>query len=461
MSQWVKVPGPAGAPYYESVLTLGIQGAAFDTMKVADLRPVAKPGGSSAALYGFYTGTNAADFVSRIGVKQSSDAGLTWTDVGVHAALIDKGAAGQFDEGGVACPSPVVNGDQSGWWVYHTSLSASGVPSIGMHTVSNDLGTVTRTTAAALPAGGGTYDAAGQSDPCVVANGSSLVLFYAGKDGAGNWSIGVAASTTAAPAAFTGAHQILPPAPGGYDAGGMRHPVAHLLPGGGWRLMYTAIGSDGVHRIAYATAPADRLDVDQAGSRDGRVHRLLRLCRGRSRSQRRRARRRHREELFFTGTDRFGWTRAGKVSATGAGFVASGAATYTLDAGSVRDWRRIVWSPASNPAGTTREVWVSYYPTLSGGWSNPYEVTSNSDLPFLLTVQKMRWQVRMTSSVTSATPTVDQLTVNHAPVQFPMTATAVTTPLGPPDGLYLLTLGRALRVVRRPDGHPPDGGRAR
>ena len=117
-------PGPAGDPYYESVLTLGTQGTAFDTMKVADLRPVAKPAAAGTGLYGFYTGTNAADFVSRIGVKQSSDDGLTWTDAGTHATLIDKGPSG-FDAGGVACPSPVVKGDASGWWVYHTSFDAS------------------------------------------------------------------------------------------------------------------------------------------------------------------------------------------------------------------------------------------------------------------------------------------------------------------------------------------------
>ena len=98
---------PAGDPYYESVLTLGTQGTAFDTMKVADLRPVAKPASAGTGLYGFYTGTNAADFVSRIGVKESTDDGLTWTDAGAHATLIDKGTAGAFDEGGVACPAPV------------------------------------------------------------------------------------------------------------------------------------------------------------------------------------------------------------------------------------------------------------------------------------------------------------------------------------------------------------------
>ena len=440
VSQWVKVAGPAGAPYYESVLTLGTQGPAFDSMKVADLRPVAKPASAGAGLYGFYGGTNAADFVSRIGVKQSADGGVTWSDAGTHATLIDAGSGGAFDAGGVACPAPVASGADTGWWVYHTSLSAAGVPSIGLHTISADLGTVTRTATPVLVSGG-TFDAAGQADPSAVASGPQISLFYAGRDASGGWSIGSAATTTAAPATFSSAQQILAPAAGTYDSGGLRHPVAHLAGDGTWRLFYTAIGPDGVKRIAYATAPADlskwtkqglvmNPSTDAYDFTEGGVEPSSAEASGTSG-----------ESLFFTGTDRFGWTRIGKVTASGAGFVAGGSATYELDGGGVRDWRRIVWAPATVPAGTTREVQVSYYPTLSGGWSNAYAVTSDTDLPFLLTVQKMRWQVRMTSASASASPTLEQLTVNHAPVQFPATATAVTQPLGPPDGLYLLTWG--------------------
>jgi hypothetical protein len=68
-------------------------------------------------------------------------------------------------------------------------------------------------------------------------------------------------------------------------------------------------------------------------------------------------------------------------------------------------------------------------------------VQSASDLPFLLTVERMRWQVRMTSDSAAATPTLEQLAVNHAPVQFPKSASAVTVPIGPIDGRYLLTWG--------------------
>ncbi len=47
-------PGRAG-PLLRSSLSLGTQGTAFDTMKVADLRPVAKPAAAGTGLYGFYT----------------------------------------------------------------------------------------------------------------------------------------------------------------------------------------------------------------------------------------------------------------------------------------------------------------------------------------------------------------------------------------------------------------------
>lgn len=439
VSQWVKAPGDPGDPYYESVLTLGTQGTAFDTMKVADLRPVAKPASAGTGLYGFYGGTNAADFCSRIGVKQSADDGRTWTDVGAHAILIDKGPAGAFDEGGVACPAPVAMGAGAGWWVYHTAFAASGTPAIGLHTVSADLATVTRSAAQVLAAGGA-YDAAGQSDPCAVASGTSVTLFYAGKDSLGVWSIGMATTTTSSPTVFSSTHQALAPTPGSYDAGGLRHPVAHRAADGSWRLFYTAIGADGVRRIAYATASAnlstwtkrgvvmnpstDAYDFTEAGVDPSAAWSV-----GSG------------EALFFTGTDRFGWTRVGKSSATGPGFVADGSATYELDGGGVRDWRRIQWMPASVPQGATREIRVSYYPTLSGGWSDPYEVENGTNLPFLLTVQRMRWQVCMTSSSPSASPAIDELSVTHAPVRFPTSATAVTTTIGPPDGLYVLAWG--------------------
>ncbi len=438
VTQWEKYAGPLGAPFFESWLTLGEQGTALDSMKVADLRGVAVPAPGSG-VYGFYTGTNAADFRQRIGVMQSADDGLTWTDANAHATLIDAGPAGTFDEGGVACPAPVTN-PAGGWWVLHTSFNAAGTtPRIGLHAVSEDLGPSTRTATAPVLASGGLYDAAGQADPWAYRDGPALAVFYAGKNAAGVWSLGLAASATGDPMTLSGAHQILAPTPGTYDAGGLRKPVAHKMADGSWRLFYAAIGEDGVSRIAYATSPDGTTWTKQGvvmtestaayDFAEGGVEPCSAGPVGQG------------EGLLFTGIDRFGWTRIGKATAAGPGYLEGGTAEFLLDNTEARDWRRILWSPATQPAGTDAQVWVSYYPTLSGDWSNAFPVTSDTDLPFLLTVEDMRWQVRMTSSDPAASPTLDDLTVNHAPVQFPASGRAVTLPIGPPEGLYLLSWG--------------------
>ena len=449
VTQWEKVAGPAGDPYYGAHLTLGAQGAAFDSMMVADLRTVAKPASAGPGLYGFYTGTNAADFAQRIGVRATQDDGATWTEVNDGSALIGTGPADAFDAGGVACPAPVVN-PAGGWWLLHTSFDAAGGSRIGLHTVSDDLQTVNRSATPALaPAGG--FDAGGQADPCAVSDGDSLVVFYTGEDSAGVSSIGVGGSAVGDAAALVGSRQILAPTPGGYDDGGLRKPVARKLADGSWRLFYAAIGPDDVKRIAFATSsdgttwvkqglvmtPATAAyDFAEAGLEPASCDPI-----GSSG-----------ESLTFTGTDRFGWTRIGKAAASEPGYLDSGVATYELANPTARDWRRILWAPATAPAGADAQVWVSYYPTYSGDWSNPFPITNNTDLPFLLTVQSMRWQLRMTSTGAAVSPRLDDLTVSHAPVQFPTTGKIVTLPIGPPDGLYLLTWGDLTLTCDQPGG---------
>ena len=144
-SHWAKyssgaagTPGSSGTPYYISVFTLGAQSSAFDSMKVADLRLVPAPG-MAGTWYGFYTGTNAADFQPRIGVKVTTDRRGYADVLSPSTALIATGTGGQFDAGGVATPAAVFYGGQ--WIIYHTSLSASGTAAIGLHYVPSGFGT--------------------------------------------------------------------------------------------------------------------------------------------------------------------------------------------------------------------------------------------------------------------------------------------------------------------------------
>ena len=96
---------------------------------------------------------------------------------------------------------------------------------------------------------------------------------------------------------------------------------------------------------------------------------------------------------------------------------------------------------------------MSYYPTYSGDWSNAFPITDDTDLPFLLTVEDMRWQVRMTSTDAAVSPQLDELTVNHAPIQFPASGKAVTLPIGPPDGPVPAHVGRPDHRRRHPRRH--------
>jgi predicted GH43/DUF377 family glycosyl hydrolase len=429
---WKDVAGPVGEPYLGAVMTFGTQSAAFDSMDVADLAVVQEPG---ADLIGFYTGTNGADFTQRIGAARSTDGGVTWTRTGGDAALIGAGRAGAFDAGGLAAPAPVWDGAQ--WLVYHTSLNGSGSPVIGLHTVSADLKTVTRTGSAVLGGGAG-GEALPAADPAVVDQSGALTVFFA-RDSAGGWSIARATGDSTTPTALMSTGGVLSPGPAAYDVNGVRRPVVQYIAPSTWRMWYTAIGSDGVSRIAYATSTDGSAWTKQglAMSASTAAYDLAEQ----SVSPASALQTGSTTRLWFTGTDRFGWQRVGVADAGASGCVDGGTATYELDNTAARDWRRIVWNPATQPAGTDAQVWVSYFPTFSGGWSQYFQVQRDTDLPFLLTVTSMRWQVRMTSTSPSAKPRVDDVTVNHAPVSFPATGEAVTVPIGPPAGNYLLTWG--------------------
>jgi predicted GH43/DUF377 family glycosyl hydrolase len=432
---WTRVSGGTGDPYYDSVLTLGDQSVAFDSMNVADLRPVPIPAGGG--LYGFYTGTNAADFKQRIGVVQSVDDGLSWTDLGPSHGdpLIDAGPADSFDEGGVATPAPVHDGTQ--WVIYHTSLDSSLDAVLGLHLAADDLSSVTRVASPVLSSGTG-FDSDGCADPSVVVQGTALTIFYAGLDtSTGLWSIGAATADISAPETLTRVGQILAPEPDTADAGGLRHPMV-LLDGATWHLWYSAVDSDGVERTAYSTS-SDGLvwtkqglalvpstaayDFTERAVRPSGAWKTDSLL-----------------KLTFTGSDRFGWLRCGTASATGSGFIDGGTASYQLDNEEARDWRRILWTETV-PVDTDQEVWVSYFPTYSGLWSEYLRVDNDTDLPFRLTVQSMVWQVRMTSLLPAASPRLDDLTVNHAPISFPDYGRAVTLPIGAPEGKYILGWG--------------------
>jgi len=455
-SHWAGVSGGSGTPFWESILTLGTQSTVFDSMYAADLRPelgmTKGPGPSGYFLSGWFTGTNAVDFKPRIGVLGSTDSGATWSGSSVE---LDVGAAG-FDAGGVAGPAPVwIDGTpplftDGHWLVYHTSLATSGASTIGLHKVDN-VGVVTRYAAAVVPSGlsGTGFDSSGCADPALSSNG----LFYAGKDGGGTWSLmRTTGQTGSEPPTFTGAAHALAAGPEAYDANGARHPVI-LQDGSTWHLWYAATGTDTVTRVAYATSTDSGVNWTKSGVAVAPSTAAYDLA----------------EKaiapagvwknpmtgvisLWLTGADRFGWQRVGVATVGAGGYLESGSATFELDHTAAQDWRRLLWNPTTQAAGTGLDIWVSYFPTYSGDWSQWMPASNDVDLPFLLTVQNIRWQVRMTSADPAATPKLDDLTINRAPVSFPTTGTAVSIPIGPPSGKYLLSWGDLTTKATVPGG---------
>ena len=455
---WSEWAGTAGV---NSVLGLGTQSTALDSMGAFDLRVVNDPAhpADPARLLGFYAGRNGADFKDRIGVVASADGGETWSDSAALDPLIQVGGAGTPSEGGVPTPAPVFLGTGSGWLIYHTALDADLVPSIALHRAPDALSS--STSLGQLTLAGGTFDAGGRTDPFVAADGTALTLFYAGLDPSGVGSICAAGGTTATPASFGVATQILAPGPDAYDLGGLRRPVAWRDGAGQWQLWYAAIGTDGVERIAHASS-ANGTDWVKSGlavmpataaydfAEQGvwPASAWTNAAGGVS--------------LAFTGIDRFGWRRTGLAAATGPGHVDGASATYqTPDDATLatagylpRDWRAISWNPPEVPAGSGLEVWVSYYPTYSGLWSNFFKIDNGADLPFLLTVKGVRWQVRAAGDPVdvTVTPQLDDLTVDNAPIAFPATATAATLAIGPAPGWYLTGWGQLAVNAEIPSG---------
>ena len=466
VSQWVKVPGRPATRTTSRCSRSGTQGTAFDTMKVADLRPVAKPAAAGTGLYGFYTGTNAADF-AQPHRRQAVERRRPHVDRRGDARDADRqGPAGAFDAGGVACPAPVVKGDAAGWWVYHTSFDArAGTPSaIGLHTVSErPRRRATRTATAPVLAARRHLR---RRRPGRPVRGRRRLRARAllrrqgrrGRRGRSAWPPPRPPPRRPSPRRIRSSRRRR--APTTPAACATRSRTRRRTAAGGSSTPPSA--PDGVqpHRLRHGSGGP--LDLDQAGPRHGRVHRRLRLHRGRRRAE---LRRRRSEPAARACSSPAPTASAGPASARPRRPAPATSPSGAADLRARRRRRARLAADrvdAGDRAGRHDARGLGeLLPDALRRLVQPYQVASDTDLPFLLTVQKMRWQVRMTSESAAATPTLEQLTVNHAPVQFPTSATAVTVPIGPPDGLYLLSWGDLILSTRRARRHRPHRERAR
>jgi predicted GH43/DUF377 family glycosyl hydrolase len=382
--------------------------------------------GAAPSYVGVYAGMNGTDFKPRLGEATSTD-GAAWTKT--VSSLLALGTGGQFDAGGQRDADLVANG--SNYDLYFTALTSGGVQSIGHASTGSDPSTGwTSKSQQSITLTGAT----GFAHPSVLHDTSNWVMWFTA-DGA-TPTIGRIASATTSFSGAAGAITLNGTAT--YDSAGQKDPVV-IKDGSTYRMLYTGVGSDGVERVLYATS-SDGSTWDRQGLVLDPSQRAYAF-----------------DEIgvepsgmvvdgstlhvWTTGIDRTGRTRGGHATTDyplAGGGVPNGWATYQLgdSTTTVRDFRSI--TDSSSGSGVT--LWMSFLqPYSSGGandfWSDYFPVSANNAtqaLNFLLTVRGVRWQARLSGP--SGNPSLGKVDIAHAPVTFAANGQATTSDIAPPDG---------------------------
>jgi predicted GH43/DUF377 family glycosyl hydrolase len=436
--------GPVGCRY--CVLDIGAGGSDFDSREVSGLFAVA-PTGANPKFVGFYWGNRGSDFKPRLGEATSND-GSSWTKVPVSGA--DGGAVfglntWSFDELGHLDPTVLydVNGlGSDDYFLYFTAVGTSNDRSIGFASAQEAGGThqpdnATWSARAQILGPGAGFDSAGVSHPSIIKDGTDYVLYYTGTDSSGTTAIGRAVST-AANGSFGSRSQVLTGS-GDCDPDGRKDPVV-LKAVSGYEMLYTGIEElDGqtIERACYATSAdgtnwtregvglnpsQDPYSPDEEGVRPTGF-----LIDGAT------------KEVFYSGIDRTGRVHSDHAATDSATQIPNGWASYQLgdETTEPRDFRTI----ARTSSGAVT-LWMSYlqpYSTSGEGkqfWSDYFPVTVDDNpetLNFLLTVRGVRWQARLSDPATD--PALDRVELDHAPIQFAPSGSALTQPIAPPPGV--------------------------
>lgn len=456
----------------DSVLDIAAFGTDFDARSASGLS-VALTGGSGANAYvGFYSGIRGSDAVSRIGVATSTD-GVSWAKVpvvttgGNGGALFNLDPAGNTDTAldNAGAESPAVLLDGSTYNLYYTGVDvagSSGKKRIFRISTSQDgttkqpvHGSWTTPSAAAFDGDGSGFDADGVSHPSVIKDGTNYVVHYTGHSGASP-EIGRASSASADLSSPTRAASpvVAKGASGEFDANGAKDPVVVKISASDYRMLYTGIDAAGVERLGYATSmdgstwtkegvvlnpsltgfASDEVGVGGAGM-------LLDNLSEASATK---------LQVYTTMRDRSGRARGGYATTdyptpvSAASGIPAGWATYQLgdDTTSARDWRSIT----RTSTGTGVGLWLSFLQpyTIAGtpAWSDFFPVTELSateTLNLLLTVKGVRWQARLSGP--AGNPALDTVAIEHAPVQFHTSGSAVTKKVEPASNLVLTAWG--------------------
>lgn len=152
-------------------------------------------------------------------------------------AVLDAGAVGSWDAGGIACARLCVAGPRDLRLFYSSHATGGGSSSIGM-ALSPD-GLAWRKAGQPVWIGGGEeWEAGGVTAPHVHRTGpDSWLMFYEAMGADGRSSVGAATSRNGA--AWAPAGRVLAPGKdGSWDDGGVGAPCGVPMAGGRWRLYY-------------------------------------------------------------------------------------------------------------------------------------------------------------------------------------------------------------------------------
>ncbi len=161
--RWTRLP--------DAVLRPGPRGS-WDERGVAD--PYVIRTGDS--YYMFYLGQDRARR-QRLGVARSID-GIRWEKLRSNP-ILELGAAGAFDENGLGEPAVWVSGDR--YWMLYTGRDRKEYRRIGL-AWSKDGVRWERLPAAAVFAGGESWDSKVVCDPSVVLEGGQILVWFGGGD---------------------------------------------------------------------------------------------------------------------------------------------------------------------------------------------------------------------------------------------------------------------------------------
>lgn len=456
-----------------SVLDVNTAETVFDGRAVSGLSAVAPAGAPVGEKFvGYYAGVRGTDFTWRIGGATSPGA-TAWTRMNDGAetggSLLPLGnPGGTFDLGGHRDPSGLYDSAAgSPHRLYVTALTTAGVQSIATSATTEDAdkGPVNSNwsnPAQLLQGDGSGFDSNGVSHPSVIKDGATYRMYYTGTSASGVTTIGYSSSASAT-AFANGAQVVADGAAGSFDDTGVKDPVVWKAGAGDYRMIYTGVATENsrpVERLGYATSsdgatwtkasPALILNpsvvpfnFDEKGVAASGV-----VLDGST------------PQVWFSGTDRDGRARAGHATSSVDTEIPNGWATYQLGDASttVRDFREITRSSSGSV-----NLWMSFLqPYSTGGepyWSDYFPVTvatANETLNFLLTIRGVRWQARMDTP--SSMPTLDTVSLDHAPVSFNATGTVETKPIAPPAGLAVAGWGTA--VINSSLFQPGGGGAA-